>query len=397
MVAAYRLQLGPSLDLDGVRELVPYLESLGVSHVYLSPVMRARAGSTHGYDVVDPRLVSPALGGEEALARLAATGIGILLDIVPNHMAVDDANPFWADPAMRETFFDIDPATGRHRRFFDVDHLAGVRVEDPEVFATTHATPARLIDDGVVAGLRVDHVDGLSDPAEYLARLAELGAPVWVEKILADGEPLPAWPIEGTTGYEVLAAATSVFVDPDTEPVFSELWREISGDDAPFSSVAHDARLEQARGPLAEDVRRVERSGGGLDLDEAVASLEIYRTYVVPARGECSPADRRAIDAATMPEELRRALLLASDGGDELVRRYQQTTPAMTAKGVEDTAHYRHLRLVALNDVGMDPGRVRRHRRGDASAPRGDRGPASRDTRDDDHARHEAKRRRPCA
>ena len=170
MVAAYRLQLGPTLDLDGVRELVPYLESLGASHVYLSPVMLARADSTHGYDVVDPRLVSPALGGEEALA-------------VPNHMAVDDANPFGADPAMRETFFDNDRVTGCHRRLYDVDHLAGVRVEDPGVFATTHATPARLIDEGV---RRVERSGGGLDLDDAVAGILG-GLPVALLEGVAPG------------------------------------------------------------------------------------------------------------------------------------------------------------------------------------------------------------------
>src|SRR5262249_18717377 len=141
--ATYRLQLGPEMTFDDARALVPYLRDLGVSHLYLSPSFAAREGSTHGYDVIDPRRFSDALGGEEGFRRLAevahAARLGILLDIVPNHMATDDANPFWADEGLREKFFDIDPETGRHRRFFDIDHLAGVRQEDPEVFAATHA------------------------------------------------------------------------------------------------------------------------------------------------------------------------------------------------------------------------------------------------------------------
>ena len=145
--ATYRLQLGPELRFDDARALVPYLRELGVCHLYLSPSFAAREGSTHGYDVVDPRRFSDALGGEAGFRALAAAvhdaGLGIVLDIVPNHMAVDDANPFWADEALRARYFDIDPETGRHRRFFDIDHLAGVRQEDPEVFATTHELALR--------------------------------------------------------------------------------------------------------------------------------------------------------------------------------------------------------------------------------------------------------------
>src|SRR5206468_714453 len=131
------------------RALVPYLASLGVSHLYLSPSLQARHGSTHGYDVVDPTRLSDDLGGETAFRRLCAeargAGLGVVLDIVPNHMAASDENPSWTDPARREVVFDLDRVTGRHRRFFDVDDLAGVRVEDPEVFAFTHSKVLELV------------------------------------------------------------------------------------------------------------------------------------------------------------------------------------------------------------------------------------------------------------
>ena len=150
--ATYRLQLGGGFGFAGARELVAYLRELGISHVYLPPSFQAREGSTHGYDVVDPTSISRELGGEEAFDALVeavrAAGMGIVLDIVPNHMATDDANRFWADRTLREQFFDLDPVTGRHRRFFDVDHLAGVRQEDPEVFEATHALALRLVREG---------------------------------------------------------------------------------------------------------------------------------------------------------------------------------------------------------------------------------------------------------
>lgn len=357
MIATYRLQLGPSLDLEGARALVPYLRELGVSHLYLSPVMRAREGSTHGYDVVDPREVSPTLGGEAALERLAAAGLPIVLDIVPNHMAVDDDNPFWRDQALRRRVFDIDPETGRHRRFFDVDHLAGVRVEDPWVFATTHATLERLVGREIVRGLRVDHVDGLADPAEYLERLSGLGAPIWVEKILEDDERLPAWPVAGTTGYDLLADALSPFVDPSAEPEMTALWTEISGDHRTFGEVAREARREQAEGALAPEIGRLARLLDVSDMAGAAAALEVYRTYSVPARGELTSQDRRVIADSALPERLRAALAQRERGHDALVRLFQQTTPGVTAKGNEDTALYRHLRLTALNEVGCDPDR----------------------------------------
>ena len=133
--ATYRLQLGGDFGFAQARDLVPYLRDLGVSHLYLPPSFQARAGSTHGYDVVDPTSISEELGGErefEALARaVREAGMGLILDIVPNHMATDDANRDWADPERRRRFFDLDEETGRHRRFFDIDHLAAQLLAHP--------------------------------------------------------------------------------------------------------------------------------------------------------------------------------------------------------------------------------------------------------------------------
>ena len=195
--ATYRLQLGGGFGFAAARELVPYLADLGVSHLYLPPSFQARPGSMHGYDVVDPTAISEELGGEAEFRALVAAareaGLGVILDIVPNHMATDDANRYWSDPALREKFFDIDPETGRHRRFFDIDHLAGVRQEDPEVFEETHRLALALVREGSVDGLRIDHPDGLADPAGYLERLRAAGVEhVWVEKILDPGEQLRA-------------------------------------------------------------------------------------------------------------------------------------------------------------------------------------------------------------
>src|SRR5215208_1586211 len=233
--ATYRLQLGGHFGFAAARELVPYLADLGVSHLYLPPSFQARPGSMHGYDVVDPTSVSEELGGEAEFSALVAAareaGLGVILDIVPNHMATDDANRYWRDPERRGKFFDLDPENGRHRRFFDIDHLAGVRQEDPEVFAATHSLALRLVGEGAVDGLRIDHPDGLADPAGYLERLRAGGAAhVWVEKILDPGEPLRDWPVEGTVGYEFLNDVAGLFIDPAGEAPLTALWEEISGD-----------------------------------------------------------------------------------------------------------------------------------------------------------------------
>jgi (1->4)-alpha-D-glucan 1-alpha-D-glucosylmutase len=352
--ATYRLQLGPGMGFEEARALVPYLRDLGISHLYLPPSFQAREGSTHGYDVVDPGRISEELGGEAAFMALAEAvreaGMGIVLDIVPNHMATDDANRYWADPALRPKFFDIDPETGRHRRFFDIDHLAGVRQEDPEVFAATHELALRLVRDGIVDGLRIDHPDGLADPAGYLERLREGGAEhVWIEKILDPGEHLRDWPVEGTVGYEFLDDVAALFVDPAAEAPLTALWEELSGDTRPFGAWAAEAKLEQARGPFAPDVEWLRRlwPDAGDELEARLAALPVYRTYI---RDEPAPEDLEVLEEAGIADWLLQA-------PPAFVTRFQQTTPPVMAKGVEDTAFYRYVRLLALNDVGGDPGR----------------------------------------
>ena len=365
--ATYRLQLTPEFGFAAARDRIPYLRDLGISHLYLSPSLQARAGSTHGYDVVDPTRISADLGGEEAFRELAAAahaaGLGVVLDLVPNHMAVDAANPFWADPSLRERFFDIDAATGRHRRFFDIDDLAGVRQEDPEVFAQTHALALSLVRDGVVDALRIDHPDGLADPARYFARLREDGADtVWIEKILEPSERLRDWPVTGTVGYEFLNDVCALFVDPVAEPAFTALWHELSGDERSFAGFAAEAKLEQATGTFAPEIERLagvsDVTGDGEALARAVASFPVYRTYVNPGTGVVDDADRDAVaGAADMPADVAEMLLLERPAPAEFVTRFQQTTPPVVAKGVEDTAFYRYARLLALCDVGGDPGR----------------------------------------
>ncbi len=347
--ATYRLQLSPDLDFAAARALVPYLRELGVSHLYLSPSLQARSGSTHGYDVVDPTRVSEALGGEEELRKLAAE-MPLILDIVPNHMGTGDENQWWPD---REVF-DFEPDSDFYRRFFDIDDLAAVRQEDPAVFELTHRKTLELIRDGVVDGVRVDHPDGLADPAGYLARLRDAGAPgIWVEKILHPGEPLRDWPVDGTVGYEFLNDTQAVFVDQGAEDALTRVWTELTGDDRDFEAVALEAQIEMAEGTFAREVAWLHRLAPRFDeatLARALAALPVYRTYLKD--GHAAPADHEAL--AALPEDLR-DYLLADDG--EFVTRFQQTSPPVTAKGIEDTAFYRYLRLTALCEVGGDPGR----------------------------------------
>jgi len=368
--ATYRLQLTGDFGFASARALIPYLRDLGVSHLYLSPSLQARPGSTHGYDVIDPGRISEALGGEEGFRALAASaheaGLGIILDAVPNHLAADDANRYWADPSLRERFFDIDPGTARWRRFFDIDDLAGVRQEDEEVFEETHRLILGLIREGLLDGLRIDHPDGLADPAGYLRRLRDRGAErVWVEKILDPAEKLRDWPVTGTVGYEFLNDVCGIFVDPAGESELTALWEQVSGGRRSFGEVALEAKLEQLRTTFSPEVDRLVRelgdeseiSRGREALVHGLASLPVYRTYVEPLTGLVADQDRAAIAAAGMAPELAGMLLLERPAPPGFVTRFQQTTPAVMAKGVEDTAFYRYARLLCLNDVGGDPTR----------------------------------------
>jgi (1->4)-alpha-D-glucan 1-alpha-D-glucosylmutase len=306
--------------------------------------------------------VSGELGGEHGLRALAQAahdaGMGVVLDFVPNHMATGEANRFWADSRLRERFFDIDPATGLHRRFFDVDDLAGVRQEDPEVFQQTHELVLRLVGEGVADGLRIDHPDGLADPAAYFARLRAAGVRhVWIEKILEPDERLRDWGVTGTVGYEFLNDVCALFVDSDARDRFSDLWRRVSGDKRGYGTFALEAKLEQATTTFKPEVERLARLGPPLSheqLARGLAALSVYRTYIVAGR---PPAREDRAVLAGGPADVGELLLGRRPAPPEFVTRYQQTTPAIVGKGVEDTAFYRYGRLLALCEVGGDPDR----------------------------------------
>jgi (1->4)-alpha-D-glucan 1-alpha-D-glucosylmutase len=356
--ATYRLQLTPEFGFAAARELVPYLRDLGISHLYLSPSLQARAGSQHGYDVIDPRRISDALGGEEEFRKLAAAGLGVILDIVPNHMAAVDESPFWQDLELRQMFFDVDLRTGFHRRFFDVGELGGLKQEDWEVFWATHAKVIELVREGVIDGVRVDHPDGLADPAEYFARLAEAGVEhIWAEKILEPGEELRNWPVEGTTGYEFLNDVLGLCVNREAEQSLTELYETFTGDTRRYEDIVALSKLEVAVNTFEPELRRLHQEVATENLPLALASFRVYRTYIQPYKGIIEDADRDEIGRANVSEELRRLLFLQEEGHEDFVVRFQQATGPVMAKGVEDTAFYRYFRLAALNEVGGNPGR----------------------------------------
>lgn len=280
-----------------------------------------------------------------------------------------------------------------YRRFFDVSELVALRVEDPDVFDAVHARVVGWLRDGTIDGVRVDHVDGLRDPRGYLERLrAAAGEGAWivVEKILHHDERLrAAWPVQGTTGYETADLLSRLFVDPAGVPSLTDAYHAFTGERRSFAEIAHEAKQEVLRGPLAADVERVtallvracerhrrQRDHTRDELRQAVrelaAGLAAYRTYA-SARTGGDEEDRRWLDGAVgivrrrRPEidaellRFIRSVVLFEVRGDvesEFALRFQQLTAPAMAKGVEDTAFYRYARLLALNEVGSDPGRT---------------------------------------
>ena len=269
-----------------------------------------------------------------------------------------------------------------YRRFFDVTSLAGLRVEDATVFDAVLARALELVEDGTVDGLRIDHIDGLRDPAAFASLLRSRVPAAWLvaEKILASGERLPAeWPVDGSTGYEFGAMLTSLLVHPDGLAELSDCYERFTGDDDGFQAQSHQARrevLEELLGAELDRLVRVANAAGITDtraeLVELVAGMPRYRVY---PRGQAPlpDDDQRAIDVAEdwarrsgRCDESRIAALVAVLRGTEgasaaqrdLRERVQQVAGAVMAKGVEDTAFYRYVRLVSLNEVGSDPDRI---------------------------------------
>ncbi|HVH63292.1 MAG TPA: malto-oligosyltrehalose synthase [Candidatus Dormibacteraeota bacterium] len=277
-----------------------------------------------------------------------------------------------------------------YRRFFTIDSLIGLRVEREEVFEAAHRLVCSLVASGDIDGLRVDHIDGLRDPQAYLERLRS-GAPdayVVAEKILAADEWLPsAFPLQGTTGYDFIAEVDQLFVDHEAEAAMTALYHAFTGDTQPYPEVVHSCKQEIVTGELAADIERLtsllveitdgnrnHRDRSRRELVEAVREVAIgfrvYRTYATP--NAVSDQDRREVESAVNEAARRRPdidvdllnfvreLLCMQHPGSleaEFVARFQQLTPAIMAKGVEDTAFYRYNRLISLNEVGGDPGR----------------------------------------
>ncbi len=493
--ATYRLQFHKGFTLGQAIGILPYLADLGVSHVYASPLLQARPGSPHGYDVIDPTRLNPEVGSEPDLAAFVQTlrrhEMGLVLDIVPNHLAVGGPdNPWWWDllrfgrasrfasmfdvdwesgnpdlrgrillPVLGDTcdrvlergefrvdtsgpvpcvrYFDhafplspetlpADPAaraemlSGLHgapnrfrellskqhyrladwkegdrhlnyRRFFNITHLAGLRVEDPAVFDATHRLVLEWHRRGWIDGFRVDHPDGLRDPVEYLRRLRDAAPGAWiiVEKILEPGEELRRdWPVAGTTGYDFLNQVGGLLMDPAAEESLTAFYHAFTGEPTDAASVVREKKRVVLEKLLAAEVsrllRHLERIAAGdagtcrlpltalrEGLVEMIACFPVYRTYVRAEAGAVEDIDRqvvlktallaraRAPQFGALFDLLERTLLLQESTTDttEFVMRFQQLTGPAMAKGLEDTTFYCFNRFIGLNEVGGDPGR----------------------------------------
>ncbi len=386
----YRLQLRREFTFHDAAAIVPYLADLGISHVYCSPILQATPGSAHGYDVVDHRRLSDDLGGIEGWRALVdacrAHGLGIVVDIVPNHMTIPPPERL-TDPAYAN-WFDIDWSQhgGRvflpvlpsgeevhehyiladwrrgntelnYRRFFDVTSLIGLRVERPDVFAATHELIGELVHAGDINGLRVDHPDGLADPRGYLEQLEKLSGGIWtvVEKILEPGEQLPrTWACDGTTGYDAAAAVTQVLVDPAGAGPLTRFYEEFTGNSAPYDEVVKAGKRQVIDQLFGAEINRLARNQPRDAVVEMLVHFPVYRSYDGEYVDDAATAAKHERpDLAGEIDQVVHAL--AHD--QEFATRFAQTSGPVTAKGVEDTAFYRYSRLVALNEVGGDPGR----------------------------------------
>ena len=471
--STYRLQITEDFDLVAAARTLGYLHELGVDWVYLSPLLASESGSEHGYDVSDHRAIDPSRGRASGLAALATEarrlGMGVLVDIVPNHVGVARPweNEWWwhvlthGPDSPYASAFDIDWAAGggklripvvgdddllpdpssgsgstgidhlqvlggelhyhdqrfplapdsarggdedpnavharqhyqlvswrdadrdlNYRRFFAINTLVAIRVEDPEWFAKSHAEIRRWFEEGLVDGLRVDHPDGLRDPGRYLDDLAAMtgGVPVWVEKILSirEGdaeravlEELPStWATAGTTGYDAMALIDRVLVDPAGETRLTELEDRLRGHEVDWRRLVRDGKLAVANGILNSEVRRIAREViAGLDpgdepdeerfaqaIAEVLADFEVYRSYLPEGREHLDRAFGFAWEhRPDLGGVLDVLYPVLADGASAPAQRFQQTSGMVMAKGVEDGAFYRWARLTSLNEVGGDP------------------------------------------
>ena len=379
-IATYRLQLNSNFRFKEVSEIIEYLKSLGISHIYTSPFLQAVKGSTHGYDMIDPSIINVEIGTEKEFEILCQQGLGILLDIVPNHMALTD-NHFWIDILNKglsspyATYFDINwehkgaprPNDLGYRRFFDISGLIGLRIEDEHVFHTMLKLPLEWYHRGLIQGFRVDHPDGLRNPQEFFDRLRSTCEDAWiiVEKILEPGEELPShWPVDGTTGYEFLHLLNHLFLYPEGKNPLNQLYVSFTGVHEDFSEIVYESKLEviqklfKSEMHWLKDIFKKYKSGFSQKefaecLTTTAACFPVYRAIdegIIASAITCAMKKR-----PDLSPDLFSFIKKILKSEEDLSIRFQQFTGPVMAKGFEDTALYRYNRLVSLNEVGGNP------------------------------------------
>ncbi len=496
------MQLHGGFTFDDAAAWLPYLHALGITHLFCSPILQAAPESTHGYDVVDHSRISEECGGEDGFRRLSQAahelGMGVVVDVVPNHMAVP--TPLWHNRALWDVlrrgaeseysdWFDLDmtdsqailmPVLGHrigreleninlttavingeeqpvvtyydhvfpvrpgteelpleellerqwyrlaywrigseelnYRRFFDVDTLAAIRVEDPAIFEATHRKLLQLFHDGLIDGFRIDHIDGLANPRQYLADLQRATGGCWVvaEKILEYDEELPAdFECAGTTGYDSLLRVAGLFHVPGSVPRLTDLWERLSGSGEGFASTVLNAKRTVVKESLFTELNRLVNIAMAIceddirlrdytrrQLSHAISGLlyqfSRYRAYVEPGRvnpesereiiteaaarareyltadeldaldfvvalalGETGEQDMGGADTLPAPSQILNQLPGRAheflDLRSEFMVRFAQTCGPVMAKSKEDTAFYRWNRFIGVNEVGSDP------------------------------------------
>ncbi len=347
---------------------------------------RASARRRHRDRAVLKKLVSSLAGGRPEIGKAIRAAVRAL------NADVDRLDTLLDEQNYRLAYWRITERELGYRRFFDINTLIGLRMEDEAVYVDSHALILSWLKAGQLDGLRIDHPDGLRDPERYLQRLHDDSPDTWivVEKIIEPEEALPEeWPVAGTTGYDFLNLVNGLFVDPQGEQPLTEFYALFTGEEVDWPEIRYQSKKMATIEVLGSDLNRltqlmlqvIERHRSYRDytrhdlremLQEVAACLPVYRTYVRPLEKRVHPADVRYIQAAIEAAKQHRAdieprlfdffeelLLLEVDGEveSELVMRFQQFTGPVMAKGVEDTAFYNFNRLASLNEVGGDPGR----------------------------------------
>lgn len=380
-VTSYRIQLNRNFCFDKAIEILPYLRRLGIEMVYTCPYFERVSGSENPYLLTSPLKIAKELGGEEKFEEFCKQcrrfSILHMMDIVPNHMAADPQNPWWRDVIEKKqesefaSFFDIDWEGGNgeligpgcidihqkinYRRFFDICEMVGLNMEDRTLYELYFSKIHDYVDKGYIQGFRVDHIDGLKDPKEFLFNI-HIDFPklyIALEKIVQDGEHIRSDMLcDGTVGYEMLFLIDQVLLDGSGKETFTKLFNKYKDEEPDLSQI----KISYLNTYLASEVSRFTRLFN-VDREELLLFLSnfpVYRTFV--DRQRVTKEDKKAIDYAASftkgdffkqeiyKQEHREALMML-----------QQILPAVFAKGFEDTFNYRYVTLASLNEVGGDP------------------------------------------